>query len=126
MITHGYNAIDLPISSIFSIAKDLKSSLSSSDNYRGISLFNLICKVFDYVILDLCNDYFRTSNMQFGLKNKHPTIMCSLSYYEVITHYVCNHSNVYSCLLDASKAFDSVHYGKLLNSLLYKKVPFLH
>ena len=66
-----------------------------------------------------------TSDMQFGLKNKHSTIMCSLAYYEVINHYLCNHSNVYSCLLDASKAFDRVHYGKLFNILLYKKVPFV-
>ena len=63
--------------------------------------------------------------MQFGFKNKHSTIMCSLAYYEVINHYLCNHSNVYSCLLDASKAFDRVHYGKLFNILLYKEVPFV-
>ena len=36
MITHGYNARDLRISSILSIPKDMKSSLTSSDNYRGI------------------------------------------------------------------------------------------
>ena len=53
------------------------------------------------------------------------TIMCSLAYYEVINHYLCNHSNVYSCLLDASKYFDRVHYGKLFNILLYNKVPFV-
>ena len=35
-----------------------------------------------------------------------------------------NNSNVYSCLLDASKAFDKVHYGKLFNILLNRKVPF--
>ena len=80
-----------------------------------IPLFNSICKVFDYTILDLCNDYFMTSDMQFGFKNKHSTSMCSLAYYEVINHYLCNHSNVYSCLLDAIKAFDRVHYGKLFN-----------
>ena len=88
MITHGYNARDLRISSILSIPKDMKSSLTSSDNYRGISLFNSICKVFDYTILDLCNDYFMTSDMQFGFKNKHSTIMCSVAYYEVINHYL--------------------------------------
>ena len=80
---------------------------------------------FDYTILDLCNDYFMTSDMQFSLKNKHSTIMCSLAYYVVINHYLCNHGNVYSCLLDASKAFDLVHYGKLFNISLYKKVPFV-
>ena len=35
-----------------------------------------------------------------------------------------NNNNVYSCLLDASKAFDKVNYGKLFNILLNRKVPF--
>ena len=39
MITHGYNVRDLRISSILSINKDIKFSLISSDNYRGMSLF---------------------------------------------------------------------------------------
>ena len=33
-------------------------------------------------------------------------------------------SSVYSCLLDASKAFDRIHYGKLFYILIDKKVPF--
>ena len=32
----------------------------------------------------------------------------------------------YSCLLDASKAFDKVHYGKLFHILLNRKVPVLY
>ena len=35
-----------------------------------------------------------------------------------------NNSHVYSCPLDASKAFDKVHYGKLFHILLNRKVPF--
>ena len=35
-----------------------------------------------------------------------------------------NNSIVYSCLLDASKAFDKVHYGKLFHMLLNRKVLF--
>ena len=31
--------------------------LCKSDNYRGISLFNAIWKVFDYVIVYLCEDF---------------------------------------------------------------------
>ena len=118
MLIHGYNANDLVLSSIISIPKDIRSSLSSSDNYRGISLFNGICKLFDYVIMHTCNDYLYTSDMQFAIA------MCSLVYHEIINHYMSNNSNVYSCLLDASKAFDKVHYGKLFNILLNRKVPF--
>ena len=32
-------------------------------------------------------------------------------------------SNVNSCLLDASKAFDKIHYGKLFTILLSKQAP---
>ena len=35
-----------------------------------------------------------------------------------------NNINVYSCLLDACKALDKVHYGKLFIILLNRKVTF--
>ena len=78
MLIHGYNANDLVLSFIISIPKHIHSSLSSSDNYRGISLFNGICKLFDYVIMHTCNDYLCTSDMQFGFKPQHSTTICSL------------------------------------------------
>ena len=62
--------------------------------------------------------------MQFGFKPKHSTVLCSVIYKELIDNYNRNGSNVYSCLLDASKAFDKIHYGKLFNVLLEKDVPF--
>ena len=63
MLSHGYNVRDLPISSILSIPKYIKSSLCNNDNYKGLSLFNAICKVFDYVILYLCGNCFETSDL---------------------------------------------------------------
>ena len=68
MLIHGYNAKYLVLSSIISLQKDIHSSQSSSDNYRGISLYNGLCKLFDYVIMHTCNDYLYTSDMQFGFK----------------------------------------------------------
>ena len=62
--------------------------------------------------------------MQFRFKPKHSTVLCSVIYKELIDTYNRNGSNVYSCLLDASKAFDKIHYGKLFNALLRKNVPF--
>ena len=47
--------------------------------------------------------------------------MCTLIYKEIINQYnIHNGSDVYSCLLDASKAFDRVHCGKLFRILLSK------
>ena len=97
-LIHGYNANDLVLFSIISIPKDVRASLSSSDNYRGISLFNGICQLFDYGIMHTCNDYVYTSDMQFGFKPQHSTTMCSLVYHEIINHYMSNNRNVYNCL----------------------------
>ena len=115
---------ELLLSWIISIPKGMKSSLHDSNYYRGISLFNAICKVYAHAITFLCYNKFINSDMQFGFKANHSTVMCSLVYHEIINHYLKHCSNVYSCSLDASKAFDKVHNGKLFRILLYKKVPF--
>ena len=121
MLVHGYTPEDLLKSSIISNPKDNTASLTSSDNYRGISLFNYICKLFDNVILLLYRNELQSSDMQFGFKHGHSTTFCSLIYKEVVNYYLNGGSNVYSCLLDASKAFDRVHYGTLFRLLLKKK-----
>ena len=41
----------------------------------------------------------------------------------MVNHYLNCGSNVYSCLLDASKAFDRVHYGTLFRLLLKQEIP---
>ena len=48
--------------------------------------------------------------------------VCTVILKEVIQNYIEGRSNVYCCLLDASKAFDKVHYGKLFTILLAKNV----
>ena len=93
-------------------------SLSPADNYRGISIFNSIAKVFDYVIIELFGGSLQTTDMQFAYKAEHSTTLCTMVYLETLHHYVNNDCNVHSCLLDDSKAFDRIHYGKLFTILL--------
>ena len=81
----------------------------------SISLCNAIGKVFDYGILLISNKYSQTSDIQFGFKQQHYTLMCRLLYHEVINHYLCNGSHVYSCQLDPSKAFNRVHCGTMFS-----------
>ena len=41
----------------------------------------------------------------------------------VVSYYNGRNTNVYACLLDATKAFDCVRYDKLFELLLKKDIP---
>ena len=122
MIVHGHYSNEMLKPTIVSILMDKTASLSNGDNYRDISMFNSIHKLFDYVIIDICCDSLSTSDMQYGYKNNHSTTMCTVILKEVIHHYLNGNSNVYCCLLDTSKAFDKINYGKLFSTLLQRNI----
>ena len=107
---------------IISIPKDKSASLSKSTNYRGISLFNSINELFDYIIIDLCGDTLSASDMQFVYKPNHSTTSWTTVFKEIIKYYLRGNSNVYYCLLDASKAFDKTHFGQLFRTLISKNL----
>ena len=125
MLTHGFSSEGFLLSTIISIPKNNRGSMNSSDHYRGISLSNSICKLYDYVCIDLNMDYLKTDDMQFGFKNNHSTVLCTAVYIETINQYMNEGSDVYSCLIDTSKAFDRVHWGKLFSTLIEKKVSYI-
>lgn len=118
MLVHGFTPEDLLESVIVSIPKDTKGKLSISDNYRGISLCSCFCKVFDLIVIDLCGSQLQTSDLQFAYKKGHSTVMCTSVLKDIVANYMSHGSNVYSCLLDASKAFDKMHFGKMFRLLI--------
>ena len=123
MMVHGYNANDLLTSTVISIPKNTRGDMSQSDNYRGISMFNCICKLFDVIVMKKCDKVLHTSDQKTAFKQKHSTAMCSSVLIETVNYCVKGGSKVYGCLIDASKAFDRVHYGKLFSLLMSKGLP---
>ena len=123
MLMHGYTPHNLLNALFISIPKDPRSSLCKSSNYRSIALSSVIGKVLDVVIMTKCSKELLTSNLQFGFKKFHSSAICTTVFKEIVHHYVNRGSNVYSVLLDASKAFDNVHFGRLFDLLLERNVP---
>lgn len=120
MVTHGFSPDGFSLSSIVSIPKNKRKSLSDPENYRGIALGSVLNKILDWVLLTKCNKALTTSDLQFGFKASHSTVLCNNVVRETL-HYYANHgSDVYSVLLDASKAFDRVEYVKLFRLLIKK------
>ena len=75
--------------------------------------------IYLYINMNISIEFFLCTLIIFNPKSLPCPIRCNLlsnsqlclylAYYEVINYYVCNHSDVYSCLLDASKDFDPVN-----------------
>lgn len=120
MLRHGYVPNGLLISTILPITKG--KNIHSSDNYRGIALSSIVGKIFDRIILNNHYDKMSSSDMQFGFKPDHSTSQCTFVLNEIIQYYRNNGSNVNVCMLDASKAFDRVHYVKLFRLLIKRGI----
>ena len=99
--------------------------MQSSENYRGISLCNSLCKVFDLWVLSKCSNLMDSSNHQFAFKAKHSTVLCTTMVKQIISFYNSNKSDVYACLVDASKAFNKLNFNKLFQVLLERGIPSL-
>ena len=81
-----------------------------------------LSKVFDILIIKYQNEIFNTSEMQFGFKNGSSITMCTFMVQQTISHYLTNKSNVNVLMLDASKAFDRVHYTHLFKKLISRNM----
>ena len=120
MLQHSYVPDEMCLAALVPIPKDRNKSISDSNNYRSIALGSILGKVLDNIILDNHSAKLLTSDLQFGFKQNHSTTQCTFVLQEVINYYERNGSACHAVLLDASKAFDRVHYVKLFNLLIDK------
>ena len=122
MFKHSFVPSCLLLSTIIPIPKGSGSS-NNSNNYRGIALASCLGKIVDRIILEKYENSFCTSDLQFGFKKGVSTNTCTYVFKETVNYYTNENSNVYSVLLDASKAFDRVNFCKLFSVLLDRKLP---
>ena len=92
------------------IVKNKSASLCSMSNYRPIALASIVSKVIEKLIYDRIAYSLTTCSNQFGFKTKHSTDMYKYAFKEAVLKYCSLNSDVFSCFLDASKAFDHVNH----------------
>ena len=91
--------------------------ITSSNNDRSIAISSLIMKIFDLVIISEFSEYLNLDDLQFSYQSEVSTSMCTWVAVESISYFLRNESEVYTCLMDMSKAFDTVPHQRLLRKL---------
>lgn len=122
-ISHGFLPDSLINVILVPVVKNKGCSIREKSNYRPIALANILSKVFEYIIYERLECYLHTCQNQFGFKKHHGTDMCIYSLKECVLKYNSLNSNVYSCYLDVSKAFDRVNHYMLFKKLITRGVP---
>ena len=120
---HGFLPDSMLAVVIAPVIKDKAGIINAKDNYRPIALANTISKVVEKIMLARMETHLLTQPNQFGFKKKHGTDQCIFALKELINKYKSKGSCVYTCFLDASKAFDRVSHTKLFKKLSERGIP---
>ena len=120
---HGFIPSKLLGTTLVLLVKDKLGDVCSASKYRSIAISSLILKIIDWVILLNYGHLLKTNNFQFGFQPGSNTSLCTWMVYETIDMFLRAGSIVYGCLLDCTKAFDTVQHSKLFSILLEACVP---
>ena len=109
-VIHSYIPKDMLQGTIIHTLKYRFGCLSDSGNYRPVMSSFAILKVLEYCILFEVKPFVDLNDRQHGFRETYSTTTACLVLKETICEYCNQNSNVYSCFLDFSKAFDYVNH----------------
>ena len=67
-MSHGYVPNSFGVGVIVPLVKDKTGNFNNVDNYRGITLSPVISKLFEMVVLDMCDDALQTDSTAIWLQ----------------------------------------------------------
>lgn len=122
-LTHAHVSEFLLLSTLIPIVKDKLGDITNSNNYRSIAINSIVMKIFDWVIISEFNNHLQLHDLQFSYQSNVSTSMCTWMAVETISYFLRNGSEVYTCMMDMSKAFDTVKHSVLFETLLEQGMP---
>ena len=122
-ILHAHISEFLLISTLIPIIKDKLGDITSSNNYRSIAISSLVMKLYDLVILAAYEKHLGLDDLQYSYQRDVSTSMCTWMAVETISYFLRNGSEVFTCTMDMSKAFDTVRHSTLFEKLVEQGLP---
>ena len=106
----------------YSNFEEQKRRYKCYNNYRPIAIVTAMSKIFELCLSRIMDAYLFTSDNQFGFKRKRSTDLCIYTVKSIIRYYNYYNSPVYTCFLDAYKAFDRINHWTMFKKLIIRDV----
>ena len=123
LIQHGYVPYEFLNGVISPIVKNPEGDVSSTENYRGITLSVVFASLFEHIILNKIAHLLTSDHLQYGYKARHSTAHALYVLRSCIDYFTEHGSNVFVAFLDCSKGFDKVDHSGIFIKLLQRNVP---
>ena len=123
IIQHGHVPHEFLSGLITPLVKDSEGDVTSTANYRGLTLSVVFASMLESAILLKIGHLLITDPLQFGYKPKHSTSHALFTLRSCIDYFVDHGSNVFVSFLDCSKGFDKVDHHGIFIKLIKRSVP---
>lgn len=94
-----------------------KGDKCNPNNYRGITLINVMSKIFSLSLRNRINEWCESTDLfsenQFGFRDERGTIDCIFILHSIIQNMLASKRKLYCAFIDYEKAFDSVIHDAL-------------
>lgn len=97
--------------------------LDNIKNWRPITIASLLIRLYNKILARRMQLVFRTSQKQTGFKPMNGVGQNTSLLHNLLRHARSNKNNLYACLLDVSKAFDSIPHDSIKRALMRNGCP---
>ncbi|CAF4523073.1 unnamed protein product [Rotaria sp. Silwood2] len=100
-----------------------KDGLENIKNWRPITIASIILRIYNKILARRMQSVFRTSSKQTGFKPVNGVGQNVAILHNLLRHARTHKNNLFVCLLDVSKAFDSVPHTSIIRALARNGCP---
>jgi len=124
-LMHSYVPPELLQGVIVPRIKNKYGDKQDSKNYREVMNSSNLFKILEYSLLPKIQRYNPVSRYQMGYRPNTSTLLATAIFKETVYSYMNEGSQVYTCFLDLSKAFEYVNHNMLLRKMQVNGTPDL-